>query len=106
MANRRRTDTEGKYKKRVEEDETYKDIAGVRPGIGTAITVSDIEDELSKEDYNFDIYAKKNIEHFFEVEVKTQWRDKWNSSWKEIRIPERKQRLSAGLLQKYKLCQC
>ena len=53
MANRRRTDTEGKYKKRVEEAETYKDIAGVLPGIGTAITVSDIEDELSKEDPSF-----------------------------------------------------
>ena len=53
MANRRRTDTEGKYKKRVEEAETYKDIAGVLPGIGTAITVSDIEDELSKEDPSY-----------------------------------------------------
>ncbi len=53
MANRRRTDDEGKYKKRVEEAETYKDIAGVLPGIGTAMTVSDIEDELSKEDPSY-----------------------------------------------------
>ena len=53
MANRRRTDTEGKYKKRVEEAETYKDIAGVLPGIGTAITVSDIDDELKKEDPSY-----------------------------------------------------
>tara|TARA_Y100000817_G_scaffold92602_1_gene72144 strand:- start:30375 stop:33386 length:3012 start_codon:yes stop_codon:yes gene_type:complete len=53
VANRRRTDDEGKYKKRVEEAETYKDIAGVLPGIGTAMTVSDIEDELSKEDPSY-----------------------------------------------------
>ena len=53
MANRRRTDDEGKYKKRVEEAETYKDIAGVLPGIGTAITVSDIDDELKKEDPSY-----------------------------------------------------
>ena len=53
MAKKRRSDSKGKYKSRVEEAETYKDIAGVLPGIGTAITVSDIEDELSKEDPSY-----------------------------------------------------
>jgi|TARA_A100001391_G_scaffold179381_1_gene144363 hypothetical protein len=65
------------------------------------LTDNNFTDIVSKEDYNFDIYAKKNKEHFFEVEVKTQWRDKWNSSWKEIRIPERKQRLINIWREKY-----
>ena len=64
------------------------------------------KDIISVENYNFDVSAKKEIissfdkptisedkEHFFEVEVKTQWKGTWNPSWKEIRIPERKQRL-------------
>ena len=57
------------------------------------LTSNNYVDIISKEDYNFDVYAKKNKEHFFEVEIKTQWKGMWNPSWKEIRIPERKQRL-------------
>jgi len=63
------------------------------------LTANNYTDIVSKEDYNFDIYAKKDYgnytwkDYYFEVEVKTQWRDKWNPLWKEIRIPERKQRL-------------
>ena len=34
------------------------------------LTDNNFTDIVSKEDYNFDIYAKKNKEHFFEVEVK------------------------------------
>jgi hypothetical protein len=51
---------------------------------------TDIED---KEDYYFDVSAKKDKNYFFEVEVKNQWGSSWNPSWKEVRIPERKRRL-------------
>ena len=30
---------------------------------------------------------------FWEVEVKNQWGKVWNDNWKEVRIPQRKQRL-------------
>tara|TARA_R110002050_G_scaffold97371_1_gene202422 strand:- start:62 stop:529 length:468 start_codon:yes stop_codon:yes gene_type:complete len=51
---------------------------------------TDIE---AKEDYYFDVSAKKDKDYFFEVEVKNQWGSSWNPSWKEVRIPERKRRL-------------
>ena len=51
---------------------------------------TDIE---QREDYFFDISAKKDKNYFFEVEIKNQWGNVWPSSWKEVRIPERKQRL-------------
>jgi hypothetical protein len=51
---------------------------------------TDIE---AKEDYYFDVSAKKDKNYFFEVEVKNQWGSSWNPSWKEVRIPERKRRL-------------
>ena len=58
-------------------------------------------DIVSVENYNFDVSAKKDKEHFFEVEVKTQWKGTWNPLWKEIRIPERKQRLINIWKEKY-----
>ena len=46
------------------------------------------------EDYGFDIKTVKDeTVHLFEVEIKNQWGDNWNTSWEEIRIPERKRRL-------------
>ena len=47
-----------------------------------------------KEDFYFDVIAsKENKFTFFEVEIKNQWWNNWNTAWKEIRIPERKRRL-------------
>ena len=57
------------------------------------LTKEGYTDIVAKEDYYFDISAKKEKDYFFEVEIKNQWGDKWNPSWKEIRIPERKKRL-------------
>ena len=51
---------------------------------------TDIED---REDYYFDVSAKKDKDYFFEVEVKNQWGNYWPYTWKEVRIPERKRRL-------------
>ena len=51
------------------------------------------EDIESKEDFYFDVSAKKDKNYFFEVEIKNQWGDYWPNSWEEVRIPERKQRL-------------
>ena len=51
---------------------------------------TDIE---AKEDYYFDVSAKKDKDYFFEVEIKNQWGSSWNPNWKEVRIPERKRRL-------------
>tara|TARA_R110002050_G_scaffold187196_2_gene321671 strand:- start:142 stop:633 length:492 start_codon:yes stop_codon:yes gene_type:complete len=52
----------------------------------------------STEDYHFDIHSEKEInrrrhQQLFEVEIKNQWKDSWNPSWTEIRIPQRKIRL-------------
>tara|TARA_Y100000310_G_scaffold181233_1_gene181135 strand:+ start:223 stop:702 length:480 start_codon:yes stop_codon:yes gene_type:complete len=57
----------------------------------------------AKEDYFFDIFAKnkKDKKYFFEVEIKNQWGDYWNPSWKEVRIPERKRRLINKWKQEY-----
>ena len=51
------------------------------------------EDIEAKEDFYFDVSAKKDKNYFFEVEIKNQWGDYWPNSWEEVRIPERKQRL-------------
>ena len=44
-------------------------------------------------DFYFDVSAKKDKNYFFEVEIKNQWGSSWNPAWKEVRIPERKNRL-------------
>jgi hypothetical protein len=51
--NPRRSDPTGSYRKRVEESDAYENIAGMLPGIGTAMTITDIEDELKKEEPNY-----------------------------------------------------
>ena len=50
---RRRSDPEGFYKKRVEESETLENVLGMAPGIGTGMTVSDIKEELGKDDPSY-----------------------------------------------------
>jgi len=50
---RRRSDPEGFYKKRVEESETLENVLGMTPGIGTGMTVSDIKEELEKDDPSY-----------------------------------------------------
>ena len=45
---------------------------------------------------NFNVYVvsqKSGYTYFNEAEVKTAWTSDWPVEWKEIRIPERKQRL-------------
>ena len=52
---------------------------------------TDIE---SQENFYFDIHSKnKDTVELFEVEIKNQWKDNWNPTWTEIRIPQRKMRL-------------
>ena len=52
---------------------------------------TDIE---SQENFYFDIHSKnKDTVELFEVEIKNQWKDNWNPTWTEIRIPQRKIRL-------------
>lgn len=46
------------------------------------------------ENYYADVVSEKDGAVIYsEAEVKTAWTDQWPSSWTEIRIPERKQRL-------------
>lgn len=53
----------------------------------------------AKEDYYADIKSTKNgVDYFNEAEVKLGWGGEWNTTWTEIRIPERK----ARLLEKYR----
>ena len=51
--NSRRSDPKGLYKQRVEESDAYENIAGMIPGIGTAMTFTDIENELKKEEPDY-----------------------------------------------------
>ena len=48
----------------------------------------------NEENYSVDVVSqyKENM-YFNEAEVKTGWKSDWPTDWKEIRIPERKQRL-------------
>ena len=58
------------------------------------LTANKFNDIVDKEDYYFDVSAnKKDRKFFFEVEIKNQWSTYWPDTWKEVRIPERKQRL-------------
>jgi hypothetical protein len=48
----------------------------------------------NEENFNVDVVSQKGgYTYFNEAEVKTAWTSDWPVEWKEIRIPERKQRL-------------
>lgn len=48
----------------------------------------------SEENYGVDVVSIiGKTTHYSEAEVKVGWKDNWPTTWKEIRIPERKQRL-------------
>ena len=48
----------------------------------------------NEENFNVDVVSQKDgFTYFNEAEVKTAWKEDWPVEWKEIRIPERKQRL-------------
>ena len=67
--------------------------ARAKKAIVSYLVANKFTDIEAKEDYYFDVSAKKDKDYFFEVEVKNQWGSSWNPSWKEVRIPERKRRL-------------
>jgi len=48
----------------------------------------------NEENFSVDVVSQKGGHTYFnEAEVKTGWKSDWPVDWKEIRIPERKQRL-------------
>ena len=48
----------------------------------------------NEENFGVDVVSQKHgFTYFNEAEVKTAWKADWPVDWKEIRIPERKQRL-------------
>jgi hypothetical protein len=48
----------------------------------------------TEENYYVDVVSQKNgYTYFNEAEVKTAWKTDWPTTWADIRIPERKQRL-------------
>jgi len=48
----------------------------------------------TEENYHVDVISQKHgFTYFNEAEVKVAWDGDWPEHWKEIRIPERKQRL-------------
>ena len=53
MAKKRRSDSKGRYKSRVEEADTYKNILSTLPGVGSAMTAAEIEAELKKEEPDY-----------------------------------------------------
>ena len=67
--------------------------ARAKEAIVSYLTAKKFTDIEAKEDYYFDVSAKKDKDYFFEVEIKNQWYTNWNPNWKEVRIPERKRRL-------------
>ena len=60
------------------------------------------KDVVPREDYFFDVAARKDKNYFFEVEIKNQWGDSWPPFWKEVRIPDRKKRLIKKWKEEYK----
>jgi len=96
----------GKYFKEVTEDlnmthnnrtfdrESYnQNDARAKKAMVGYLTEQNFSDIIAKEDFYFDVSAKKDKNYFFEVEIKNQWGSSWNPAWKEVRIPERKNRL-------------
>ena len=75
--------------------QSYKENdARAKKAMVNYLTANKFNDIIDKEDYYFDVSAnKKNRKFFFEVEIKNQWDTYWPESWKEVRIPQRKQRL-------------
>jgi len=53
VANRRRTDAKGQYKERVLDAETYKELASILPGVGTAMSATELIEELEKENPDY-----------------------------------------------------
>ena len=64
-----------------------------KEAIVSYLTANQFTNIEAKEDYYFDVSAKKDKDYFFEVEIKNHWGSSWNPNWKEVRIPERKRRL-------------
>ena len=50
-------------------------------------------DTTERKDFDIICKATENIHHLYGVEVKYSWKGEWNPSWKEVRIPYRKNRL-------------
>ena len=50
-------------------------------------------DTTERKDFDIICKAATDIHHLYEVEVKYSWKGDWNPSWKEVRIPYRKNRL-------------
>ena len=75
--------------------QSYKENdARAKKAMVNYLTANKFNDIVDKEDYYFDVSAnKKDRKFFFEVEIKNQWGVQWPDTWKEVRIPERKQRL-------------
>ena len=75
--------------------QSYKENdARAKKAMVNYLTANKFNDIIDKEDYYFDVSAnKKDRKFFFEVEIKNQWGVQWPDTWKEVRIPERKQRL-------------
>ena len=57
----------------------------------------------TEETKDFDIVCSVDNKphHLYEVEVKYAWKGEWNPSWKEIRIPYRKNRLLSKWKKEY-----
>ena len=75
--------------------QSYKENdARAKKAMVNYLTANKFNDIIDKENYYFDVSAnKKDRKFFFEVEIKNQWGVQWPDTWKEVRIPERKQRL-------------
>jgi hypothetical protein len=52
-----------------------------KKAIVSYLVANKFTDIKAKEDYYFDVSAKKDKDYFFEVEVKNQWGSSWNPSF-------------------------
>ncbi len=74
--------------------QSYKENdARAKKAMVSYLASENFTDIIDKEDYYFDVSAKKDKGYFFEVEIKNQWGTEWPDTWREVRIPQRKQRL-------------
>ena len=76
--------------------QSYSENDGrAKDAIKTFLRQNNFYDIKDKEDFYFDVSARRGESgrFLFEVEVKNQWGAEWNPSWSEVRIPGRKKRL-------------
>ena len=86
-------------------DRTLYEIADRDAKAATLKYIKDMNyttiDTTERKDFDIICKASEDTHHLYEVEIKYAWKGTWNPSWKEIRIPYRKNKLLTKWKDKY-----